>query len=164
MSTHLGLLRSALILCGSVLLSAGESRGVEAASLEFRGVVQEGTALLVNLYQPATKTSHWIPVGGEAGGWQVCGYDDQTGRATVVQDGQIRVLPLKQYRLSLSGPTAPLKLLGPGERIPASEAPGMPDFMRELPPDARRLLEDVRRRRAIRWPAPAAGTAPGTSP
>jgi hypothetical protein len=130
------------------------------AAVEFRGVVREENVWLVNLYQVATKKSHWVPVGGEAAGLLVKGYDEKTGRVSVMQGGQPLLLPLKQSRVVLQGDNTPLKLLGPAERITEAEAPQMPGFMRDLPPEARKLLEEARRRRAIRWPAMTAEAAP----
>ncbi len=187
MSFNHGLLRPAPLLFGAMLWTGGVLQGratdwqtilgaspfgpsVTAATqantgVEFRGVVQEGNICLVNLYQSAAKASYWIPVGDEAAGLLVRSYDEVTGRVSVVQGGRLLVLPLKQFRVALLGDNVPLKLLGPAERVSESEAPHMPDFMRELPPEARKLLEETRRRRAIRWPAlSTAGDKPATSP
>lgn len=130
-----------------------------AAGVEFRGIVREGEVWLVNLYQVATKKSHWVPVGGEAVGLLVKSYDEATGRVSVLQGGKPLLLPLKQSRVVPQGGNTPLKLLGPAERVSEAEAPQMPEFMRDLPPEARKLLEEARRRRAIRWPAMAAEVA-----
>ncbi len=183
-SNNLGRSRPALLLLGAVLSLGGMPAGRAAdrasvlanspfgpaatpaaspttvpAAVEFRGVVREGNVWLVNLYQVATKKSHWVPVGGEAAGLLVQGYDETTGRVSVLSAGQPLLLPLKQSRVVLQGDNAPLKLLDPGERTTAAEAPQLPDFMRDLPPEARKLLEESRRRRAIRWPSMPAEAA-----
>lgn len=133
--------------------------------LEFRGVVQEGNLWLVNLVEPATLASRWIPVGGEAAGWAVESYDEASGCVTVRQAGRPLVLPLKQARVVALGDNAPLKLLALDGKTPAEAAPAGPEHLRGLPPEARKLLEDARRRRAIRWPAAAAeAPKPPTSP
>lgn len=187
MSTNHGLPRLALPLLGAMLLigTISVGRGADRpavlvdspfgpavtvsatapAGVEFRGVVREGNVWLVNLYQAATKKSHWLPVGGEAGGLIVKGYDEATGRVSVLQDGQPFLLPLKQSRVALQGDNTPLRLLGPTERVTEAEAPQLPEFMRDLPPEARKLLEEARRRRAIRWPGMAAeGALPVARP
>lgn len=148
------------VLVDSPLGPAVAAPATVPAGVEFRGVVREGNVWLVNLYQATTKKSHWVPVGGEAAGLQVKSYDEVTGRVSVMQGGQPLLLPLKQSRVALLGDNTPLKLLGPAERVSEAEAPQMPDFMRDLPPEARKLLEEARRRRAIRWPAMAAEVAP----
>ena len=156
MRTYPGLARLVLLLIGGVgCLCAGGNGG-----LEFRGVVQEDAVWLVNIHDSATNISRWIPVGGEAGGVAVRSYDDAAVQVVVAERGNSVVLPLKRYFISVNGPTAPLRLLGPGEQVPAAENPAMPDYLRELPPDARKILSDVRRRPAIRWPAPAGTTQP----
>lgn len=123
------------------------------AGVEFRGIVREGDVWLVNLYAAATKKSYWLPVGGGAAGLLVKSYDEATGRLTVLQGDEPLLLSLKQSRVLLQGNNTPLKLLGPADRITEAEAPHMPEFLRDLPPEARKLLEEARRRRAIRWPA-----------
>lgn len=187
MSFNHGLPRPALLLLGAMLCTGGSLTGRAADSqpmlgdspfsqtvaapansapgVEFRGLVQEGNICLVNLYLSATKLSHWIPVGAEAAGLQVTSYDKETGLVSVIQAGRPISLPLKQSRVALQGNNLPLKLLGPAERVSAGEAPTMPDFMRDLPPEARKLLEEARRRRAIRWPElPAGPITPKTTP
>lgn len=182
MSTNHGLPRPALLLLGALLStgSASAGRGADLpsvlvdspfaptvaapamvpAGVEFRGIVREGNVWLVNLYQVATKKSHWLPVGGEAAGLRVKSYDEATGRVSVMQGDQPLLLPLKQSRVALQGNNTPLKLLSPAERVSEAEAPQMPEFMRDLPPEARKLLEEARRRRAIRWPEMTAEVAP----
>jgi len=181
MNINHGRPRPGMLLLGAVLLLGGVpvSRGADGQSVlvdspfgptvtvpatvpsgvEFRGVVQEGNVWLVNLYQAATKKSHWVPVGGEAAGLLVKSYDEATGRVAVMQGGQPLFLPLKQSRVVLKGDNTPLKLLGAAERVTEAEAPQMPEFMRDLPPEARKLLEEARRRRAIRWPTMPAEVA-----
>ena len=118
--------------------------------LEFRGVVAEEGGYLVNLYNPATKTAQWLPVSGQAPGIEVKSYDAGSGQLQVTQAGRTLSLSLKQARIVLASNTASLQLVS--ETVP--EAAGVPEFMRNLPPEARRLLEDVRRRRALRPPFP----------
>lgn len=131
------------------------------AGVEFRGVVREGNVWLVNLYAAVTNKFYWLPVGGGAAGLLVKSYDEATGRLTVLQGDEPLLLSLKQSRVLLQGNNTPLKLLGPADRITEAEAPHMPEFLRDLPPEARKLLEEARRRRAIRWPSMAAeGTPP----
>jgi hypothetical protein len=175
MSTKHGRLRAALLLLGAVISTESRAAGggsdlppgladspfgptvaapaTTPAGVEFRGIVREGNVWLVSLYEVATKKSHWIPVGGEAAGLLVKGYDEVTGRVSVLQGGKLLLLTLKQSRVVLQGDNTPLKLLGPAERVTEAESPQMPEFMRDLPPEARKLLEEARRRRAIRWPA-----------
>lgn len=160
MSSYPGLARLALLLFGAAVAGAASAAPAENGGLEFRAVVQEGDVWLVNLHQSSLNVSQWMRVGAESGGLLIKSYDERTEQVTVVRQGREVVLPLQRYRVSVSGPTAPLKLLGPAELVSPAQAPGMPEYLRNLPPDARKLLEDVRRRRAIRWPAPATNPSP----
>lgn len=120
---------------------------------EFRGVVNEAEGDLVNLYNPATKTSQWIAVPGRAGEIEVLAYDAGAAELHVTQAGRLRTLSLKHARISLFGYATTVQLIDPTQ-APADD-PAIADFMRNLPPDARKVLEEVRRRRAIRAPFPS---------
>jgi hypothetical protein len=136
--------------------AAGATNVPAANELEFRGVVQENGVYYVNLFNPATKTAQWIEVHGQTTGIQVHSYDSQTGRVTVTHGGRQLTLPFKQTRVTLleTPPPAPAVTAGasappqPGEQ-PGSPAAGPPrEFFRNLPPDARAMIEEFRRRRA----------------
>jgi hypothetical protein len=132
--------------------------GAETGDLEFRGVVAEEGVTLVNLYNPVTKTAQWLPVNGRAGGIEVKSYDAEAGLLEVAQAGRPLSLSLKQARIALAGNTVALQLV----TTPDREAADTPDFMQALPPEARRMLQDVRRRRTLRPPFP--GTEADTPP
>jgi len=122
--------------------------------LEFRGVVEEEGILLVNLYNPVTKTAQWLPVRGQAPGIDVQSYDAGSGRLSVTQSGRQLSLSLKQARIALVSTTASLQLVSE----PGPETADLPEFMRNLPPEARQLLAEARRRRALRPPFPGTET------
>jgi hypothetical protein len=145
---------------GQATVTPGSAPG----ALEFRGVVQEDGMLLVNLYNPATKTAQWVEVNGRQAGLEVRAYDAATDQVQVAQAGRLFTLPLKLARVALVGYAAPVQLINPADPPAADEAAGLPEFMRNLPPDARKLLEEVRRRRAIRSPFPTAATVPAAEP
>jgi hypothetical protein len=172
-----------LLLAGTAALSAGDWQsllgnspfgqtsaapaGNPSGDPEFRGVVEEEGIYLVNLYQPGTKTAQWVPVPGRVPGLQVEAYDAVAQQVRITLAGRALVLPLKLARVSLVGHSATRQLIDPVNPPAAEEVAGLPEFMRNLPPEARRLLEDVRRRRAIRdpFPGPApAGNPPATPP
>lgn len=138
--------------------------GPTAGELEFRGAVQEEDIYLVNLFSPATKTSQWLPVPGRAPGLEVQAYDEATGKLRVVQAGRSVTLLLKRASVARLKDNAPLKPLDPTQQVSAEAEPGVPDFLRELPPEARKILEEVRRRRAIRWPAKGSAPTPQEEP
>lgn len=129
--------------------------------LEFRGVVQEEGVYLVNLFNPATKTSQWIPVQGQAPGLVVGSYDAHTDKLQVTQAGRPLTLALKQARVTLAQPVAAPAAPNPGETNqgdrPADGRGGRPGsggdpaaMIRNLPPEAQAMIQEFRRRRAER--------------
>src|SRR5262245_47467711 len=65
----------------------GQSAPVAAApaagEMEFRGVVQEGDVYFINIYNPTTKASQWIPVKGKEAGLEVKAYDARTDKVEI---------------------------------------------------------------------------------
>ena len=133
--------------------SAETAAAPASGELEFRGVVQEGDVVLVNLYNPTTKTGSWVPVQGQAAGVTVQAYDAQGGRISVATGGRQLTLPLKQAKVALVQPTPAAPAGGqPGQAgQPGQGGDGgrgqMPDFLRNLPPEARAALEAARQMR-----------------
>ncbi len=141
------------------------SASTGAGELEFRGVVQEEDLVLVNLFNPATKTSTWVPVNGSAAGIVVQGYDPEEEQLSVAQAGRQLTLPLKQAKVVLAkAPVA--KPAGADEASPDPERlsqfteeirrrralrePGggfQAEFLGNLPPEARAAIEEIRRAR-----------------
>lgn len=144
--------------------STATPSGAPADDFEFRGVVEEEGSYLVNLYEPGTKTARWVAVPGQAEGLSVEAYDAGAQQVRITLAGRSLVLPLKLARVSLLGNTAPRQLIDPAKPPSAEEVEGMPEFMRNLPPEARRMLQEVRRRRAIREPFPGSTPAPTIAP
>lgn len=153
----------------------GAAAGAAAApaandQLEFRGVLQEDGIVLVNLYDPATKQAQWVPVDGPAGGGvTVTGYDESSGQLSLNKAGQPLTLALKQAKVSLLATPPPPPAATPGQAATAATPGDSPEnrraqFARNLPPEAQAMIEEIRRRRALRQQgqAPAPGqTVPG---
>jgi hypothetical protein len=148
----------------------GAAGSIPASSdqLEFRGVVQEDGIYLVNLFNPTTKMSQWIPVKGKAPGLEVRSYDAAGDKVEVTQGGKALTLPLKQSRVTLVQPTAPAPATaenaegarerreegreardGNRGRSGGNNGEG-PPMIRNLPPEAQAMIEEFRRRRAER--------------
>lgn len=143
-----------------------------ADQLEFRGVVQEEGVYLVNLYNPTTKTSQWLPVNGKAQGLEVKSYDPGADKVEITQGGKPLTLALKQSRVTLVQAPAPAPAAsegGEGARADRSaegrDGAGRegregrvrtgsngegPPMIRNLPPEAQAMIEEFRRRRAER--------------
>ena len=146
--------------------SAGSATAAAPDDLEFRGVVQEEGVYFINLFNPATKTSQWIPVQGRAPGLEVKSYDAGTDRVLVTQGTRSLSLPLKQARVTLVQPAAPAPPAAnadnaaPGNRDDRGSPGNGPEagaMLRNLPPEAQAMIQEFRRRRAERGnqqPAP----------
>jgi hypothetical protein len=144
--------------------SAGQTPAAAPDDLEFRGVVQEEGVYFVNLFNPTTKTSQWIPVQGRAPGLEVGSYDARTDKLQVTQAGRSLTLELKQARVTLvqpaAAPAAPSAEntadANRGDRTAEGRGPrpapgGDPAaMMRNLPPEAQAMIQEFRRRRAER--------------
>jgi hypothetical protein len=152
-------------LTGNSPFGQAAASGPAAApdELEFRGVVQEEGVYFVNLFNPTTKTSQWIPVQGRVPGLEVGSYDARTDKLQVTQAGRPLTLALKQARVTLVQPAAPAAApaaentaeTNKGDR--ANEGRGRPGnggdpaaMMRNLPPEAQAMIQEFRRRRAER--------------
>jgi len=132
--------------------------------LEFRGVVQEEGVYLVNLFNPTTKTSQWIPVQGRAPGLEVGSYDARTDKLQVTQAGRPLTLALKQARVTLVQPVAAAAAPNAENSAEAGQSDRTAEgrggrsgnggdpaaMMRNLPPEAQAMIQEFRRRRAER--------------
>lgn len=136
--------------------SAETAAAPASGEVEFRGVVQEGDVVLVNLYNPTTKTGSWVPVQGQAAGVTVQTYDAQAGRINIATGGRQLTLSLKQAKVALVQPTPAAAAGGQAGQPGQPGQPGqggeggrgqMPDFLRNLPPEARAALEAARQMR-----------------
>jgi hypothetical protein len=128
-------------------------------ALEFRGVVAEGGALWANLYDPVSKRSQWSAVPGSGGpGLRLESYDPTTDRLVIVQAGRRLELALRHARVVLPADIRPLVITGIAE-APATVANDRTSFVRQLPAEAREMLEQAQRRRHPMVPDRAAGTA-----
>lgn len=146
--------------------------------LEFRGLVEDNGTLLVNLYDPARRSSRWVEVNSQESGLEIKGYDAASNTVQIVKDGRPLTLALKQARVTLVAapvPAAaepprvegadPAQNAGPNEprRTAASNGGRLdnagPNAMRNLPPEAQAIIQEIRRRRAER-----AGNRPAMTP
>ena len=154
--------------------------------LEFRGVVQEENVYLVNLYNPSTKTSQWIPVKGRAPGLEVQAYDANADRVSISLGGRTLSLPLKQAHVALLAAAPAPAAAAPNDGPPESPedkarderraeiremmrarrengGPG-PGAFRDLPPESLQRIQELRRRRAGANGPATGGTPAATVP
>ncbi|MDI1319739.1 MAG: hypothetical protein PSW75_06025 [bacterium] len=132
-------------------------------SLEFRGMVREGEEVWVNLYDPASKRAQWSVVPGSPNSRLVLeSYDPATQHLVIVQAGRRLDLALRLAHVVLPADIRPLVVSVTGE-APASGDNEREAFIRQLPPDAREMLEQAQRRRHPRAPDLAAVSAEFTT-
>ena len=125
-------------------------------SLEFRGVVQEDTEVWVNLYDPAAKRAEWSVVpGAPNSGLKLESYDPATQHLVIVQAGRRLDLALRQAHVVLPADIRPLVVSVTSE-APAADENERESFIRQLPSEARAMLEQAQRRRHPRVPDQAA--------
>ncbi|MDI1335448.1 MAG: hypothetical protein PSU94_04615 [Lacunisphaera sp.] len=162
------------LLGNSPFGATGPATTAATGDLEFRGVVQEEGVYLVNLYNPATKTSQWVPVSGKVPGLEVKSYDADADKVSITQAGRALTLPMKQARVTLvAAAAAPAGGKGAEGENANGNAPGDDQetrraqirdmirarlqggpngepspLMRNLPPEAQAMIEEYRRRRA----------------
>lgn len=116
-------------------------------ALEFRGVVREGDALWVNLYDPVSKHAQWSVVPGSGGtGLRLESYDPNTERLVIVQSGRRLDLALRQPHVVLPADIRPLVVPVISD-APAADGNVRQAFVRQLPTEAREMLEQAQRRR-----------------
>ncbi|WP_438480166.1 hypothetical protein [Oleiharenicola lentus] len=152
----------------------------QAGEYEFRGIVKEDDITLINVFNSSTQKSQWIPVQGEAGGIAVGSYDVAANRVQITVSGKPQTLTFKQARVALvqAAPLPPPQGMPPppgggvqGE-VRVANAQGVPGpggadaqkAFNNLPPEAKSMIDEIRRRRALRaqqvqQPAPATNQA-----
>jgi len=139
--------------------AAAEAAARPAGTWEFRGLVCEQGEVWVNLYDSASRKAEWCIVPGSPR-WDLTveSYDPATDRLVIVSAGRRYDLAFQHGRVWLPVNIAPLAV--PAVVEPAGPGENERDaFVRQLPPAARQLLEQVRRRRSPR--VPDSGSAAG---
>lgn len=135
------------------------------APLEFRGVLVEGGEKFFSIYEAASHSSLWVGVNEPGNPYKVQGYDSVKGIVTVEYKGGLVTLPLKQAKVLVLAPTAPPPGGAPAAGGPVG--PGGPVNVTTTNPggDPAKLIEEIRRRRALRQQAAQpGGPTPNLSP
>ncbi len=131
---------------------AGSAAGARSdAPLEFRGVLVEGGESFFSIYESATHSSLWVGVNEPGNPYKVQAYDAVKGVVTVEYKGGLVTLPLKQAKVLVLAPTAPAPTTGPS---PAGGPVGPGNVTTANPAgDPVKMMEEIRRRRALRQQA-----------
>lgn len=132
-------------------------------ALEFRGMIQEGAEVWVNLYDPVSKRAEWSVVPGSPSvGLLLESYDPATGHLVIVQAGRRHDLALRQAHVVLPADIRPL-VLSVTTEAPTPDLSERESFIRQLPPEAREMLDQAQRRRHPRVPDRATASAEFTN-
>ena len=132
------------------------------APLEFRGVLVEGGESYFSIYEAATHSSLWVGVNEPGNPYKVQAYDAVKGVVTVEYKGGLVTLPLKQAKVLVLAPTAPPPATGPS---PAGGPVGPGNVTTTNPAgDPVKMMEEIRRRRALRQQAVQPGGPGGPVP
>ena len=129
--------------------------------LEFRGVLVEGGETFFSIYEASSHSSLWVAANEAGNPYKVQNYDSAKGVVTVEYKGGLITLPLKQAKVLVLATPAP---------APASPVPGGPAGPTNVTSgnpagDPAKLVEEIRRRRALRQQAAqTAGPMPNLNP
>lgn len=122
---------------------------------EFRGLVQDSDGLMINLFDPQSRTSQWITVPGRVPGLEVKSYDPIAQSVTIIQGAREITLWLKEAHVSLLEPAGASPSGEPGAEADDTgkdAARVTPNAIRNLPPDIRLLAQEYLRQRRTRDP------------
>lgn len=141
------------LLRNSPFLPAGNAAPVAAQGgrLELRGIFAfEGTTRFA-VFDTASNRSVWLAVGESEAGLRVVAYDPSGEAVTVEYEGQSQRLTMKEAQIvnvavSLAAPSG---VVPPGGS-PAAVTPSAPANEQEIQERRARIIEELRRRRALR--------------
>jgi hypothetical protein len=121
---------------------------------ELRGVASFGGVATFSIYDTGNNRGYWIPLNGSEGGVRVASYDASTEAVVLEGDGGSRRLFLKEAQIQTMMPPAPVPVAGTAvQGAPLPAAPGAVTTEQEMAERRQRIIEELRRRRALRQQA-----------
>lgn len=121
---------------------------------ELRGVASFGGTPTFSIYDTSTNRGYWIPLNGSEGGVRVASYDPATENVVIEGDGGTRRLFLKEAQIQTMMPPAPAPVAAAAvQGTPLPAAPGAVTTEQEMAERRQRIIEELRRRRALRQQA-----------
>ncbi len=156
------------LLRNSPFLPAGNPAPVAAAGgrLELRGIVGLEGKTRFAVFDTANNRSVWLAVGESDSGLRVTAYDATSEALTVEFEGQSQRLTMKEPQIV----NVAVNLTGPAAAVPTpavtgpQPATGPALSEQEIQERRNRIIEELRRRRALRQANPAGGQAPSGGP
>jgi len=136
----------------SAVTPAGNSGVLDR--FELRGVASIGGTPTFSIYDTTNNRGYWIPLNGSEGGVRVASYDPATENVVLEGEGGSRRLVLKEAQIQTMAPPAPVPVgVAPQQGIPLPAAAGAVTTEQEMAERRQRIIEELRRRRALRQQA-----------
>lgn len=142
------------LLRNSPFLPAGNVPAVgspQSGRIELRGIVKLGESPRFALVDTSTNRAAWLAVGESDNGLKVVAYDAAAEAVTIELEGQSARLTLKEAQIvniAVPLPTAPGVAAGNAGAANVNAAP--PANEQEIQERRNRIIEELRRRRALR--------------
>ena len=121
---------------------------------ELRGVASFGGVPTFSIYDTTNNRGYWIPLNGSESGVRIASYDPTTEAVVVEGEGGSRRLFLKEAQIQTMMPPAPVPANATAAQgVPLPAAPGAVTTEQEMAERRQRIIEELRRRRALRQQA-----------
>ncbi|MFT3829532.1 MAG: hypothetical protein QM691_07485 [Opitutaceae bacterium] len=146
----------------SPFLPAGNSAPVAAAQngrLELRGIVSLEGKPRFTVFDTSNNRAVWLAVGESDGGIRVAAYDAAAEAVTVEFEGQSVRLTMKEAQIVSVAVTLPTTSGGPPQS-PTNVNAAPPVNEQEIQERRNRIIEELRRRRALRQANPQPNNPP----
>jgi len=118
---------------------------------ELRGVASFGGVPTFSVYDTTNNRGYWIPLNGSESGVRIASYDPATEAVVVEGEGGSRRLFLKEAQIQTMMPPAPVNVgVVPSQGAPLPAAAGTVTTEQEMAERRQRIIEELRRRRALR--------------
>ncbi|MBK8475603.1 MAG: hypothetical protein IPL39_04645 [Opitutaceae bacterium] len=165
---------SSLALCAAVLLAAGPASAVpesllrnspflpagnvapvaapQNGRLELRGILALGGKPKFTIYDTSNNRAVWLAVGENDGGIRVAAFDAAAEAVTVELEGQAVRLTMKEAQIVNVAVSLPTTNVNPVAGQPGQPGvnPAPPANEQEIQERRNRIVEELRRRRALR--------------
>lgn len=121
---------------------------------ELRGVASFGGVATFSIYDTTNNRGYWIPLNSSDAGVRVASYDPATEAVVVEGEGGSRRLFLKEAQIQTMMPPAPVPVAAAGPQgMPLPAIAGAVTTEQEMAERRQRIIEELRRRRALRQQA-----------
>jgi hypothetical protein len=120
-------------------------------NFELRGVASFGGTPTFSIYDTTNNRGYWIPLSGTEAGVRVASYDAATEAVVIEGSSGSRRLFLKEAQIQTMMPPAPVNVGNvPPQGSPLPPAAGAVTTEQEMAERRQRIIEELRRRRALR--------------